>query len=112
MKVQGLLITCSRWVSDPSLGRSKSSTGGTYDYTKSQTSSPTNRTFTISYGAGDVGGYRINETVTIAGFTFDNVQMGIANTSSPAFQGLPFIGLLGLGPQPTYCTMSTLALNY
>lgn len=43
----------------------------------------------------------ITETVTIGGLTFEDVPMGVGNTTSPFFLGQPFIGILGLGPQPT-----------
>ena len=61
--------------------------------------------FTIEYGGGLVRGQMITETVTIAGLTFHNVSMGVANYTSPFFQQQPSIGLLGLGPQPTYGTV-------
>ena len=106
MKSQNLLTTCSRWVLDPSLTAWNSSTRGTYNYTKSHTVSDMFQTFFIKYGGGVVEGNIINETVTIAGLTFENVSMGIANTTAPAFLGRRSIGLLGLGPQPTYGMMS------
>lgn len=43
----------------------------------------------------------ITETATIGGLTFSNVSMGIANSSTPFFLEQPYIGVLGLGPQPT-----------
>ena len=73
-----------------------------YDYKKSLTVSPVNENFVIGYGEGTVQGRVITETVTIGGLTFNNVPMGIANASSPYFLDQPYIGLLGLGPQPTY----------
>lgn len=75
-----------------------------YAYTKSSTGrlSPTNESFTIEYGGGLVRGHMITETVDIAGLTFHNVSMGVANYTSPFFQQQPSIGLLGLGPQATY----------
>ncbi|KAF6235426.1 hypothetical protein HO173_006622 [Letharia columbiana] len=90
------------WVLDPSLSALNSSNRGTYDYTKSRTVSPVNESFTVAYGGGLVTGRVIEETVTIGGLTFNNVSMGIANASSPYFLEQPSIGLLGLGPQPTY----------
>ena len=62
--------------------------------------------FYIKYGGGIVEGHIISETVTIAGFTFENVSMGIANTTAPDILAQRSIGLLGLGPQPTYGRMS------
>ena len=100
------LITCARWVLDPSLTKSGSSSRGTYNYTKSHTVRDMNESFDMGYGVGVVKGHIISETVTIAGLTFDNVTMGIANDSAPAFLGQPSIGLLGLGPQPTYGMVS------
>lgn len=73
-----------------------------YDYRKSRTVSPVNETFISGYGGGVVRGRVITETVTIGGLTFNSVPMGIANASSPYFLDQPYIGLLGLGPQPTY----------
>ena len=64
-----------------------------------------NKGFAITYGGGVVTGTMITDTVTIGGLTFDNVPMGIGNTTSPYFLGQPFVGLLGLGPQPRYCMM-------
>ena len=77
---------------------------GMYTYTKSSTGrrSPVNESFAIEYGGGSVRGAMITETVAIAGLTFHNVSMGVANYTSPYFQEQPSIGLLGLGPQPTY----------
>ena len=63
------------------------------------------QTFFIQYGGGAVQGYVINETVTVAGLTFENVSMGIANTTAPAFLEPRSIGLWGLGPQATYGMM-------
>lgn len=102
IQVRDLLTTCRRWVLDPSLSALNSSNRGTYDYTKSRTVSPVNETFTVAYGGGLVTGRVIEETVKIGGLTFNNVLMGIANASSPYFLEQPSIGLLGLGPQPTY----------
>ena len=105
IKAQNLLTTCSRWVLDPSLTKS-SRTGGTYNFNKSNTVSDMDETFFIQYGGGAVEGYVISETVTVAGLTFENVTMGIANTTAPAFLDPGSIGLLGLGPQDTYGMMS------
>ena len=110
VKAQDLLTKCSRWVLDPSLTRWNSSTRGTYNYNKSHTAISLNETFFELYGSGLVKGKVINETVTIAGWTFDNVTMGIAQTAAPALLGRPFIGLLGLGPQASFSMMSLLAL--
>ena len=104
--IQDLLTTCRRWVLDPTLSALNSSDRGMYDYTKSRTVSPVNETFVVRYGEGLVRGHVITETVTIGGLTFNNVPMGIANSSSPYFLEQPYIGLLGLGPQPTYGTIS------
>lgn len=110
IQVQDLLTTCPRWVLDPSLSALNSSNRGTYDYTKSRTVSPVNESFTVAYGGGLVTGRVIEETVTIGGLTFNNVSMGIANASSPYFLEQPSIGLLGLGPQPTYGMIAPVAL--
>ena len=104
--VQDLLTTCLSWVLDPTLSALNSSDRGMYDYTKSRTVSPVDETFVVGYGEGLVRGHVITETVTIGGLTFKNVPMGIANLSSPYFLEQPYIGLLGLGPQPTYGTIS------
>lgn len=81
-----------------------------YDYTKSRTVSPVSESFTVQYGAGLISGRMITETVTIGGLTFHNVSMGIANVTSPYFREQPSIGLLGLGPQPTYGMVPPVAL--
>lgn len=73
-----------------------------YDYTKSRTVSPLDRSFVVGYGGGGVGGQMVTETVSIGGLTFKNVSMGIANSTSPYFREQSFVGVLGLGPQPTY----------
>lgn len=73
-----------------------------YNYTKSRTAGAVNGSFIIGYGGGVVGGHLITETVTVGELTFNNVSMGIANSTSPYFLEQPFIGLLGLGPQLTY----------
>ena len=106
IKPKNPLTTCSRWVLDPSLTAWNSSTRGRYDYTKSHTVSDLYQTFFVKYGGGVVEGNIINETITIAGLTFENVSMGIANTTAPALLGQRSIGLLGLGPQPIYGMMS------
>ncbi|KAM0797911.1 aspartic peptidase domain-containing protein [Usnea florida] len=93
------------WVLDPSLTALMNlSNLGMYTYSNSSTGrlSPGNESFTIEYGGGLVQGSMITETVAIAGLTFHNVSMGVANYTSPFFQQQPSIGLLGLGPQPTY----------
>lgn len=82
-----------------------------YDYTKSRTVRSMNESFIAGYGGGVVGGHMITETVTIGGLTFENVPMGIANATSPYFVEQPFIGLLGLGPQPTYGMMPLMVLS-
>lgn len=97
-----VLITYPRWVLDPSLSAWDSSTRGTYNYNKSDTAYLTNEAFSITYGGGLVTGRQILETVTIGGLTFKSVPMGIGNTTSPYFIGQPFIGILGLGPQPIH----------
>ena len=111
IKVQGLLTPRPRWVLDPTLSALDSSHRGMYDYTKSRTVSSMNESFIIGYGGGVVGGHMITETVTIGGLRFDNVPMGIANTTSPYFVEQPFVGLLGLGPQPTYGMMPLMVLS-
>lgn len=105
IKPQNLLTTWSRWVLDPSLTKN-SRTRGTYNYNKSDTVSDMDQTFFIQYGGGAVEGYVISETITVAGLTFENVSMGIANITAPAFLGPRSIGLLGLGPPGTYGMMS------
>lgn len=102
MQVQDALTISSRWVLDPALSALSSSNRGMYDYRKSRTVSLVNETFTVAYGGGVVRGRVVTETVTIGGLTFNNVPMGIANASAPYFLEQPYIGLLGLGPQPTY----------
>lgn len=104
------LTACPRWVLDPSLSALNSGDRGMYDYTKSRTVRLVNHTFVVTYGGGVVGGHMITETVTLGGLTFDNVSMGIANRSSPYFLEQPSIGLLGLGPQPTYGTLTPMDL--
>ncbi|CAD6567777.1 MAG: hypothetical protein ASARMPREDX12_009454 [Alectoria sarmentosa] len=99
------------WVLDPTLSALNSSDRGMYDYTKSRTVSPVDETFVVGYGEGLVRGHVITETVTIGGLTFKNVPMGIANLSSPYFLEQPYIGLLGLGPQPTY-EIQSFALDF
>ena len=103
-------IPYCRWVLDPALSKVNSSTRGIYNYADSPTVQPLDESFLMNYGGGAVAGHLITETVTIAGFTFNNVSMGIANETSAFFQEQPFIGLLGLGPQPTYGTMSPMTL--
>ena len=73
-----------------------------YDYTKSRTVSLLDRSFVVGYGGGGVGGQRVTETVSIGGLTFKNVSMGIANSTSAYFREQSYVGILGLGPQPTY----------
>lgn len=48
----------------------------------------------------------ITETVSIGGLTFKNVSMGIANSTSTYFREQSYVGILGLGPQPTYGMVS------
>ena len=109
---QSPLTRRRRWVLDPALTALMNiSDLGMYTYTKSSTGrrGPVNESFTIEYGGGLVRGSMITETVAIAGLTFHNVSMGVANYTSPYFQQQPSIGLLGLGPQPTYGMMPPMA---
>lgn len=110
IQVKDHLTTCPRWVLDPALSALNSSDRGIYDYTKSRTVSPVNESFIVGYGRGIVRGQVITETVTIGGLTFDNIPMGIANTTSQYFLEQPYIGLLGLGPQPIYGTIPSVAM--
>lgn len=102
IQAQDPLIKRSRWVLDPNLTEMNSSKRAAYDYTKSRTVRQMNDSFVAAYGGGVVGGHLITETVAIGGLTFDNVPMGIANSTSPYFREQPFVGLLGLGPRPIY----------
>ena len=106
------LTACPRWVLDPSLSRLSSGTRGMYDYTKSRTASAMNGSFLATYGAGVVEGRVITETMTIGTLTMRNVPMGIANSTSAYFLGGPFVGLLGLGPPPTYGKQAVLSIFF
>lgn len=77
-----------------------------YDYTKSRTAGAVNGSFIVAYGGGVVEGQLITETVTVGGLTFNNVSMGVANSTSPYFSEQPYVGLWGLGPQATYGRIS------
>lgn len=109
--IKTVLITYPRWVLDPSLSAWDSSTRGTYNYKKSDTAYLTNEAFSITYGGGLVTGRQIIETIAVGGLTFKNAPMGIGNTTSPNFIGQPFIGILGLGPQPIHSMMLPLTPN-
>lgn len=82
-----------------------------YDYTRSRTVSPMKGSFVAGYGGGVAGGHMITETVSIGGLTFKKVPMGIANSTSPYFLEQSYIGLLGLGPQPTYGMVPSMILD-
>ncbi|WFD36852.1 hypothetical protein MCUN1_003742 [Malassezia cuniculi] len=58
-----------------------------------------NKQYKISYGTGSVNVNRATDSMTVAGHTISNMQIGVSTSETAEFGGenIPFDGLMGLG---------------
>ncbi|KAI0319968.1 aspartic peptidase domain-containing protein [Amylostereum chailletii] len=68
----------------------------TYDSSSSSSSKGLNKTFSLSYGAGNVTGNQVSDTLTVAGLTASNQTILAAEEAADGFFG-KFGALVGLG---------------
>lgn len=85
----------SSWVMGPGCKDQACSMHSTFGPEDSDTFHDTQQEFTVSYGSGMVNGKLIEDSISLAGASFD-FKFGMAGTTSTEFVKFPFDGILGL----------------